>query len=121
MNKEITSSGKAVEFVYDPATNAIIGSQEGETVLTIDIDAVQSGKNISLSLVTTLEKPMDHNVDAGSQGLVRFTDNLLQVDLTINGADTNGNELKQPISVTVSVEDGDEQLAVEVDEATPKR
>ncbi|GAK84171.1 RTX toxins and related Ca2+-binding proteins [Vibrio ponticus] len=117
MNKEITSSGKAVEFVYDPATNAIIGSQEGETVLTIDIDAVQSGKNISLSLVTTLEKPMDHNVDAGSQGLVRFTDNLLQVDLTINGADTNGNELKQPISVTVSVEDGDEQLAVEVDES----
>ncbi|WP_194438910.1 retention module-containing protein [Vibrio fluminensis] len=117
LNSEITSSGKAVEFIYDSTTNAIIGSQGDEKVLTIDIDALQSGKDILLRLTTTLEKPIDHEIENGSQGLVQFSDNLLQVSLTLTGADTNGNPLKQPLSITVSVEDGDEQLAVEVDES----
>ncbi|OLQ93978.1 hypothetical protein BIY21_10000 [Vibrio ponticus] len=117
LNSEITSSGQPVDFIYDPTTNAIIGSQGEEKVLTIDIDALQSGKDILLRLTTTLEKPIDHDVENGSQGLVQFSDNLLQVSLTLTGADTNGNPLKQPLSITVSVEDGDEQSAVEVDES----
>ncbi|OLQ86346.1 hypothetical protein BIY22_11915 [Vibrio panuliri] len=117
LNAEVTSSGEPVEFTYDSTLNAIIGTQNGEAVLTIDIDATPSGKNINLTLTTTLEKPIDHNNELGTQGLVRFTDNLLQVNLTITGADIKNNPLKQPLSITVGVVDGDDQTAIEVSES----
>lgn len=116
LNAEVTSSGNPVEFVYDSGRNAIIGTQDGQTVITIDIDATPIGKDINLNIVTTVERPIDHNIDTGDQGLVRFTDNVLQVDLTIDGEDINGNSLEQPLSVTVSVFDGVDQLAIDVNE-----
>ncbi len=116
LNSEVTSSGEPVEFVYDPGLNAIVGTQGGEAVVTIDIDATLVDKDINLTLTTTVEKPIDHNVDSGSEGLVRFTDNLLQVDLTIDGEDTNGNSLEEPLSVTVSIIDGVDQTATDIDE-----
>ena len=116
LNAEVTSSGKPVVFSYDSSTNTIVGLQDGETVLTIDIDTISSGKDVILTLTTTLEKPIDHDVETGSQGLVRFSDNLLQIDLSIQGEDSNGKPLRSPVEVTVSIVDGVDQTALDVKE-----
>ncbi|WP_375754049.1 retention module-containing protein [Vibrio sp. HN007] len=114
LNAEITSSGSPVSFVYDAASNSIVGTQDGETVLTIDIDTVSAGANVTLSLTTTIERAIDHNVSAGSTGLVRFTDNNLEIDISIQGEDVGGNTLLDPLELTITIVDGANQSATPV-------
>lgn len=41
-------------FVYDEAQNAIIGTQEGNEVLRIEIEATSLGRDLELEVVTTI-------------------------------------------------------------------
>ncbi|MDV7102783.1 retention module-containing protein, partial [Vibrio sp. TH_r3] len=115
LNNEITSSGEAVEFRFDEESNSIIGVQGDVTVVTITLDINSVGSNVELSLTTTLEQPIDHNVSQGNTGLVRFADDTLSIDLSIQGQDVNGNDLVNPVILTPVIVDGSNQAAIDVD------
>ncbi|WP_019350753.1 retention module-containing protein [Vibrio splendidus] len=105
LNSDITSSGQSVIFTYDATTNSIVGVQDTDEVLRIDIDAVSVGNNIELSLTTTISQPIDHVPSVGG-GQVSYTGDQIDIAFDIQGEDTAGNPLATPVNAQVSVFDG---------------
>ncbi|MEZ8882200.1 retention module-containing protein [Vibrio sp. 10N.261.51.A7] len=105
LNSDITSSGQPVIFTYDAATNSIIGVQDTDEVLRIDIDVVSVGNNAELSLTTTISQPIDHVTSVGG-GQVSYTGDQINITFDIQGEDTAGNPLATPVNAQVSVFDG---------------
>ncbi|MEZ9659593.1 retention module-containing protein [Vibrio sp. 10N.261.52.F3] len=105
LNSDITSSGQPVTFIYDAATNSIIGVQGTDEVLRIDIDVVSVGNNAELSLTTTISQPIDHVTSVGG-GQVSYTGDQINITFDIQGEDTAGNPLATPVNAQVSVFDG---------------
>ncbi|QJY41335.1 retention module-containing protein [Vibrio cholerae] len=66
LNQDITSSGQPVVFRYDAATNSMIGEQNGSTVLSIAISAESIGRDVNLTITTTLSQPIDHLPSVGA-------------------------------------------------------
>ncbi|WP_299689035.1 retention module-containing protein [uncultured Vibrio sp.] len=113
LSGDITSSGQAVTFSYDAISNAIIGVQESEEVLRIDIDVISVGSDIELTLTTTISKPIDH-VPAVGGGQVSYTGDQINIAFDIQGEDTATNPLSNPITVQVTVFDGADPSAESV-------
>ncbi|EGR1446817.1 retention module-containing protein [Vibrio cholerae] len=115
LNQDITSSGQPVVFRYDAATNSIIGEQNGSTVLSIAISAESIGRDVNLTITTTLSQPIDHLPSVGG-GLVSISGDQISIALQLTGTDSNGNVLQAPIDVVVAINDG--SAPVMVDEPT---
>ncbi len=115
LNQDITSSGQPVVFRYDAATNSIIGEQNGSTVLSIAISAESIGRDVNLTITTTLSQPIDHLPSVGS-GLVSISGDQISIALQLTGTDSNGNVIQAPIDVVVAINDG--SAPVMVDEPT---
>ncbi|HEQ3485869.1 TPA: retention module-containing protein [Vibrio cholerae] len=115
LNQDITSSGQPVVFRYDAATNSIIGEQNGSTVLSIAISAESIGRDVNLTITTTLSQPIDHLPSVGG-GLVSISGDQISIALQLTGTDSNGNVLQVPIDVVVAINDG--SAPVMVDEPT---
>ncbi|EPT9729276.1 retention module-containing protein [Vibrio cholerae] len=115
LNQDITSSGQPVVFRYDAATNSIIGEQNGSTVLSIAISAESIGRDVNLTITTTLSQPIDHLPSVGG-GLVSISDDQISIALQLTGTDSNGNVIQAPIDVVVAINDG--SAPVMVDEPT---
>ncbi|MBC7006450.1 retention module-containing protein, partial [Photobacterium sp. BZF1] len=107
LNQEITSGGESVDFTFDPVTNSIVGIQEGLLVLTIDLEVSSSGSNVTVQVTTTLHQPVDHDGDNNS-GLVTYDNDLINIAISIQGADAGGNALENPIDIKVGIVDGGE-------------
>ncbi|KJG57629.1 hypothetical protein UA42_21025, partial [Photobacterium kishitanii] len=106
LNNEITAGGQAVSFVYDTQTNSIIGRLNGETVMSITLDASSNnGRDVTVSITTTINQPIDH-AEGNDNGLVSRDGDTITVDVAIQGADSNGNPLDKPINVDISIKDG---------------
>ena len=106
LNSDITSNGGDVLFSYNDSQNAIIGVNEQGEVLRIDINAANIGRDINLEITTTLSQPIDH-LPSVAEGLVAFNDDQITINIEIQGADTLGNLLRSPISVSTAISDGE--------------
>ncbi|HHF3082263.1 TPA: retention module-containing protein [Vibrio diabolicus] len=107
LNSDITSVGQPVAFVYDEAQNAIIGTQEGNEVLRIEIEATSLGRDLELEVVTTISQGIDH-VASVSDGQVSIVSDQINIAFDITGADIGGNSIQAPIDFTTTVIDGDD-------------
>ncbi|MFH4731574.1 retention module-containing protein [Vibrio diabolicus] len=107
LNSDITSAGQPVAFVYDEAQNAIIGTQEGNEVLRIEIEVTSLGRDLELEVVTTISQGIDH-VASVADGQVSIFGDQINIAFDITGADIGGNSIKAPIDFTTSVIDGDD-------------
>ncbi|HCZ9274705.1 TPA: retention module-containing protein [Vibrio alginolyticus] len=107
LNSDITSGGQLVAFVYDEAQNAIIGTQEGNEVLRIEIEATSLGRDLELEVVTTISQGIDH-VASVADGQVSIVGDQINIAFDITGADIGGNSIQAPIDFTTTVIDGDD-------------
>ncbi|MET2949388.1 retention module-containing protein [Vibrio owensii] len=107
LNSDITSGGQPVAFVYDEAQNAIIGTQEGNEVLRIEIEATSVGRDLELEVVTTISQGVDH-VASVADGQVSIVGDQINIAFDITGADIGGNSIQAPIDFTTTVIDGDD-------------
>ncbi|HHX8682070.1 retention module-containing protein [Vibrio diabolicus] len=107
LNSDITSAGQPVAFVYDEAQNAIIGTQEGNEVLRIEIEATSLGRDLELEVVTTISQGIDH-VASVADGQVSIFGDQINIAFDITGADIGGNSIQAPIDFTTTVIDGDD-------------
>ncbi|GAJ76240.1 RTX toxin and related Ca2+-binding protein [Vibrio sp. JCM 18905] len=107
LNSDITSAGQPVAFVYDEAQNAIIGTQEGNEVLRIEIEATSLGRDLELEVVTTISQGIDH-VASVADGQVFISGDQINIAFDITGADIGGNSIQAPIGFTTTVIDGDD-------------
>ncbi|HHX8439158.1 TPA: retention module-containing protein [Vibrio diabolicus] len=107
LNSDITSAGQPVAFVYDEAQNAIIGTQEGNEVLRIEIEATSLGRDLELEVVTTISQGIDH-VASVAGGQVSIVGDQINIAFDITGADIGGNSIQAPIDFTTTVIDGDD-------------
>ncbi|MEW4340429.1 retention module-containing protein [Vibrio diabolicus] len=107
LNSDITSGGQPVAFVYDEAQNAIIGTQEGNEVLRIEIEATSLGRDLELEVVTTISQGIDH-VASVADGQVSIVGDQINIAFDITGADIGGNSIQAPIDFTTTVIDGDD-------------
>lgn len=110
LNSEMTLNGKPLEFIFDPDTVSIIGSQNGQLVLTIDLNSSASGKDVILDITTTLYQPLDHIADVNNSGLVSNLDDQININLAIQGADISNNNLNNLINIDVTINDGADPL-----------
>ncbi|HHX8519162.1 TPA: retention module-containing protein [Vibrio diabolicus] len=107
LNSDITSAGQPVAFVYDEAQNAIIGTQEGNEVLRIEIEVTSLGRDLELEVVTTISQGIDH-VASVADGQVSISGDQINIAFDITGADIGGNSIQAPIDFTTTVIDGDD-------------
>ncbi|MCR9580623.1 retention module-containing protein [Vibrio antiquarius] len=107
LNSDITSAGQPVAFVYDEAQNVIIGTQEGNEVLRIEIEATSLGRDLELEVVTTISQGIDH-VASVADGQVSISGDQINIAFDITGADIGGNSIQAPIDFTTTVIDGDD-------------
>ncbi|WP_282156605.1 retention module-containing protein [Vibrio diabolicus] len=107
LNSDITSGGQPVAFVYDEAQNVIIGTQEGNEVLRIEIEATSLGRDLELEVVTTISQGIDH-VASVADGQVSISGDQINIAFDITGADIGGNSIQAPIGFTTTVIDGDD-------------
>ncbi|MGI2920540.1 retention module-containing protein [Vibrio diabolicus] len=107
LNSDITSGGQPVAFVYDEAQNAIIGTQGGNEVLRIEIEATSLGRDLELEVVTTISQGIDH-VASVADGQVSISGDQINIAFDITGADIGGNSIQAPIDFTTTVIDGDD-------------
>ncbi|PQJ42940.1 adhesin [Vibrio campbellii] len=107
LNSDITSGGQPVAFVYDEAQNAIVGTQEGNEVLRIEIEATSLGRDLELEVVTTISQGIDH-VASVADGQVSIVGDQINIAFDITGADIGGNSIQAPIDFTTTVIDGDD-------------
>ncbi|EKL9829853.1 retention module-containing protein [Vibrio alginolyticus] len=107
LNGDITSGGQPVAFVYDEAQNAIIGTQEGNEVLRIEIEATSVGRDLELEVVTTISQGIDH-VASVADGQVSIVGDQINIAFDVTGADIGGNSIQAPIDFTTTVIDGDD-------------
>ncbi|MCC4854709.1 retention module-containing protein [Vibrio lentus] len=113
LNSDITSSGQPVTFTYDAATNSIVGVLGSDEVLRIDIEAINVGNNIELSLTTTVSQPIDHVPSIGG-GQVSYTGDQINIAFDVQGEDSAGNPIAAPISAQVTVFDWEDPSAESV-------
>ncbi|MDE1324725.1 retention module-containing protein [Vibrio aestuarianus] len=109
---DITSSGRPVDFRYDATTNSIIGEQNGNEVLTINMIATSVGKDVNLEVITTITLPIDHTPEVGG-GVVSFANDQISIQFEMTGVDSGGNPIQSPISVSVVIGDGDNPVMVD--------
>ncbi|PSV27835.1 retention module-containing protein [Photobacterium sp. GB-56] len=106
LNSEITSGGQAVTFVYDKVTNMIIGTLDGQPVMSIALEATsENGRDVTVTVTTTINQPLDHSGDNVS-GLVNRDGDQINIDVAIQATDSSGNALDKPINVEIGVIDG---------------
>ncbi|WIH24768.1 retention module-containing protein [Photobacterium damselae] len=125
LSSDISSSGQPVLFIFDPNSNSIVGSQNGQIILTIEIKGVSThDNNANIEVITTIHAPIDHN-SSDSNGVVTSSDDQIHIDFDITGVDTSGNEIDEPINVDVTIVDGQDpsfglDSVVTINESTEK-
>ncbi|HIF9086675.1 TPA: DUF5801 repeats-in-toxin domain-containing protein [Photobacterium damselae] len=119
LQRELTSDGQAISFTYDQETGKLVGTVNGDTVLTIDIDAVQSsnGHDVDVTVTITQERPLDHSGDKGD-GLVTSDGDKINIEVPIQVQDTDGDNLNNDIVVDVSIADGNNPVIIGADAIT---
>ncbi|HIF9181107.1 TPA: DUF5801 repeats-in-toxin domain-containing protein [Photobacterium damselae] len=119
LQRELTSDGQAISFTYDQETGKLVGTVNGDTVLTIDIDAVQSsnGHDVDVTVTITQERPLDHSGDKG-YGLVTSDGDKINIEVPIQVQDTDGDNLNNDIVVDVSIADGNNPVIIGADTIT---
>ncbi|HCE4789339.1 TPA: retention module-containing protein [Vibrio parahaemolyticus] len=106
LNTDIQSGGKAVEFSYDEAQNAIIGVQDGNEVLRIEIEATSLGRDIELEVTTTISQGIDH-VASVDDRQVSIVGDRISIEFEMTGTDIGGNSIRTPIDFVTTIIDGD--------------
>ncbi|MCG3812029.1 retention module-containing protein, partial [Photobacterium damselae] len=104
LSSDIRSSGQPVLFIFD--SNSIVGTQNGQIILTIEIKGVGThDNNADIEVITTIHAPIDHN-SSDSNGVVTSSGDQIHINFDITGTDTSGNEIDNPINTDVTIVDG---------------
>ncbi|WP_367971653.1 retention module-containing protein [Vibrio scophthalmi] len=117
LNNDIKSANQDVTFSYDASENAIIGVSAAGEVIRIDLDVTPIGKDLTLTITTTLSQPIDHLPSVGS-GNVALVNDQIVVNFDITGTDSGGNSIQAPISASVTIGDGIDPQIVDVPNIT---
>ncbi|MGR5130828.1 retention module-containing protein [Vibrio alfacsensis] len=113
LNSDITSGGEAVSFAYNREQNAIIGTQDGNEVLRIEIEATSLGRDIELEVITTIIQGIDH-LSSISDGQVTIVGDKISIGFDITGTDISGNSIVTPIEMMTAIVDGDNPTSKDV-------
>ncbi|HIF9442686.1 TPA: retention module-containing protein, partial [Photobacterium damselae] len=106
LSSDIRSGDQPVLFIFDPNSNSIVGTQNGQIILTIEIKGVGTNdNNADIEVITTIHAPIDHN-SSDSNGVVTSSGDQIHINFDITGADTSGNEIDNPINTDVTIIDG---------------
>ncbi|MGR5187249.1 retention module-containing protein, partial [Photobacterium damselae] len=125
LSSDITTSGNAVNFYFDSSSNSIVGIQNGQLIMTIDIDSSSpNGRDVELDITTTIHQPIDHNGN-DLDGFVTSSGDQILIDFEISGKDSSNNEIENNIDVEVAIDDGvnphfDVDRGVTINESTEK-
>ncbi|EGU32930.1 autotransporter adhesin [Vibrio sp. N418] len=117
LNNDIKSANQDVTFSYDANENAIIGVSAAGEVIRIDLDVTPIGKDLTLTITTTLSQPIDHLPSVGG-GNVALVNDQIVVNFDITGTDSGGNLIQAPISASVTIGDGIDPQIVDVPNIT---
>ncbi len=106
LSSDIRSGDQPVLFIFDSNSNSIVGTQNGQIILTIEIKGVGThDNNADIEVITTIHAPIDHN-SSDSNGVVTSSGDQIHINFDITGADTSGNEIDNPINTDVTIVDG---------------
>ncbi|WP_181314087.1 retention module-containing protein, partial [Photobacterium damselae] len=106
LSSDIRSGDQPVLFIFDSNSNSIVGTQNGQIILTIEIkDVGTHDNNADIEVITTIHAPIDHN-SSDSNGVVTSSGDQIHINFDITGADTSGNEIDNPINTDVTIVDG---------------
>ncbi|HIF9241047.1 TPA: retention module-containing protein, partial [Photobacterium damselae] len=106
LSSDIRSGDQPVLFIFDPSSNSIVGTQNGEIILTIEIKGAGTHDgNADIEVITTIHAPIDHN-SSDSNGVVTSSGDQIHIDFDITGTDTSGNEIDDPINADITIVDG---------------
>ncbi|HIF9343363.1 TPA: retention module-containing protein, partial [Photobacterium damselae] len=125
LSNDITASGNAVNFYFDSSSNSIVGIQNGQLIMTIDIDSSSpNGHDVELDITTTIHQPIDHNGN-DLDGFVTSSGDQILIDFEISGKDSSSNEIENNVDVEVAINDGvnphfDVDRGVTINESTEK-
>lgn len=117
LNNDIKSANQDVTFTYDEGENAIIGVSAVGEVIRIDLDVASIGKDLTLTMTTTVSQPIDHLPSVGG-GNVALVNDQIVVNFDITGTDSGGNPIQAPISASVTIGDGIDPEIVDVPNIT---
>ncbi|WP_117235426.1 retention module-containing protein [Vibrio maerlii] len=102
---EIRSNGETVSFNFDSTNNQVVGSLNGEDVLSVRISAQNQGLDAIVSVQTTVFAPIDHS-SVNNSGLIRLANDQIILNIQLTGQDEAGVSLLSPLNLTLSITDG---------------
>ncbi|CZF79088.1 Poly(beta-D-mannuronate) C5 epimerase 1 [Grimontia celer] len=100
------SGGESLTYILSTDGKTIIGSLNGEDIVTISVAGSQLGLDVEVTVSITVNAPLDHNADGDGTGLVSVAGDAINIEMDIQGQDIAGNALDTPITANVSVLDG---------------
>ncbi|WP_407330520.1 retention module-containing protein [Enterovibrio sp. 27052020O] len=107
----VTSNGEPVLFTRQTSVDSdgvgtftLVGTVNGEVVVTLTLTATQDGNGLSVSASLTQSGPLDHLDSTGTY--VTITGDSISIDLPLQVADAGGDLMQSPAIVTLVSNDG---------------
>ncbi|PSV11845.1 hcalcium-binding protein [Photobacterium leiognathi subsp. mandapamensis] len=107
LNTELTSGGQALTFIVD-ANGNLIGTIAGtDTVaVRVELTSKQDGQNVNVEIKIIQELPLDHKESGNGKGFVTVNGNDISINVPVQAQDTDGDSLKKPAIVDITIVDG---------------
>ncbi|KTD45277.1 structural toxin protein RtxA [Legionella quinlivanii] len=108
LGSELKSNGQTITFTYDSNTHAITGKIGSDVVLTLTVNATQSGNGKDVNVTTTFVQyqPLDHLQTGNATGYVSINGTTISINTPVQISDSDGDKLVAPVNLTTTVTDG---------------
>ncbi|OEE67672.1 hypothetical protein A1OO_18200 [Enterovibrio norvegicus FF-33] len=107
----VTSNGEPVLFTRQTSVDSdgvgtftLVGTVNGEVVVTLTLTATQDGNGLSVSASLTQSGPLDHLDSTGNY--VTINGDSIAIDLPLQVADTGGDLMQSPATISLVSNDG---------------
>ncbi|MDD1795729.1 retention module-containing protein [Enterovibrio sp. ZSDZ42] len=114
----LTSNGEAVSFTRQTSVDSngvgtftLVGTVNGDVVVTLTITATQDGNGLSVTATLTQSGPLDHLESTGSY--VAVNGDSISINMPLQVADTGGDLMQSPAVVTLVSNDGQDTVLKE--------
>ncbi|OEF23300.1 DUF5801 repeats-in-toxin domain-containing protein [Vibrio rumoiensis] len=109
LNSDITAQGGETLTFSVTADGVLIGSLNGETVISFTLTATQNIDNpFAVDVIMTVEQfqPLDHSKTPNTAGFVHVEDGKISINIPIQLQDVDGDSLNWPAHFDVIINDG---------------
>lgn len=106
----LASAGEALAVTYDEDSGLLEARlPDGSLVLTVAISSVQAGNgdDLVVSIITTQLQPLDHLDSTLNSPYIASSGEEIVLTLPLMATDTDGDNLAQPASASVTITDGE--------------